>query len=244
MKIETQHNIGELVAKDYRAAGVFKAHGIDFCCNGNRTIGEACESQGLNSKKITKELENALTQQNSGQIDFQSWPPDLLVDYIEKKHHRYVEDKIPEIKVHLGKIASVHGDRHPELHEVERLFTEAAGALTAHMKKEELILFPFIQKLMAARQHPEQLTAPLFGSVENPIALMHQEHDTEGERFREIARLSNNYTPPADACNTYRVAFAMLEEFEADLHMHIHLENNILFPMAVKLEKESGHASR
>jgi len=237
MNITEKHIIGELVAQDYRTAGVFKAHGIDFCCNGNRTISEACNKKGLDQELVVQELRDALKNNSSGGTDFQSWPPDLLVDYIEKKHHRYVEAKIPEIKAYLNKIAKVHGDNHPELHVVEQHFAESTDALAAHMKKEELILFPFIKKLAAADQNDERIPAPHFGTVENPIAMMHEEHDAEGERFRKIAELSNNYTPPADACNTYKVAFALLREFEEDLHLHIHLENNILFPKAVEMEE-------
>lgn len=236
MRVAKNQNIGELVAKDYRTAGVFKAHGIDFCCNGNRTIEEACDKKGIDSENVIAQLSDAMQNNHTGSTDFQSWAPDLLVDYIEKNHHRYVEAKIPEIKAYLHKIAKVHGDNHPELHVVEHHFSESAGALAAHMKKEELIVFPFIKKLTIADQNDESLHAPNFGTIENPIAMMHEEHDAEGERFREIARLTNNYTPPVDACNTYRVAFALLQEFENDLHMHIHLENNILFPKAIALE--------
>ncbi|MFN8237520.1 MAG: hemerythrin domain-containing protein, partial [Chitinophagales bacterium] len=114
---------------------------------------------------------------------------------------------------------------------------ETAGELTAHMKKEELMLFPFIRKMAKAQTTKEKVSTPMFGTVQNPIAMMHQDHDTEGERFRKIAALTQNYTPPADACNTYRVTFALLKEFEEDLHLHIHLENNILFPKAIELEK-------
>lgn len=238
MNISEQQNIGELVAQDYRAAGVFKAHGIDFCCNGNRTVAEACGKKGIDADAVVQELRDAVKDSSTGNTDFQAWPPDLLVDYIEKKHHRYVEAKIPEIKAYLKKIAQVHGERHPELHVIEQHFSESAGALAAHMKKEELILFPFIKKLAAADQNDERVPAPHFGTVENPIAMMHEEHDAEGERFREIARLTGNYTPPSDACNTYRVSFALLQEFEADLQMHIHLENNILFPKAIALENK------
>ena len=117
------------------------------------------------------------------------------------------------------------------------MFIGCAGELTQHMKKEELILFPFIKKMVATRSHDEALQQPHFGTVDNPIAMMMQEHDTEGERFRKIETLTNNYTPPADACNTYRVTFDMLADFEQDLHKHIHLENNILFPGAALLEK-------
>ncbi|MCB0423860.1 MAG: hemerythrin domain-containing protein, partial [Mangrovimonas sp.] len=132
----------------------------------------------------------------------------------------------------------VHGQRHPELFEVNELFIASAGELAAHMKKEELILFPFIKELVKAKLDSHKVSQPSFGTVENPIAMMMNEHDNEGERFRQIAKLTNNYQPPADACNTYRVTYAMLEEFEKDLHLHIHLENNILFPKTINLEKQ------
>ncbi|MNT11953.1 Iron-sulfur cluster repair protein YtfE [compost metagenome] len=132
----------------------------------------------------------------------------------------------------------MHGASHPELFEINQLFIGCAGELAQHMKKEELILFPFIKKMVKASLTDELIEQPHFGTVENPIAMMMHEHDAEGERFRKIALLTNDYTPPADACNTYRVTFAMLAEFEEDLHKHIHLENNILFPAAAVLEKK------
>lgn len=237
MELTSNQIIGELVAEDYRTASVFKKHKIDFCCQGNRTIGEACDKKKVNSEDLLKDLEDARqTKENSNQ-DFKSWPMDLLADYIEKKHHRYVEEKTQEIEPFLYKVARVHGDRHPELLKIEAEFQEAKGALAAHMKKEELILFPFIRKMVQARKDGESLDPPHFGTVENPVAMMKHEHDVEGERFRSIATLSNDYTPPTDACNTYRVTFALLKEFEEDLHMHIHLENNILFPKAIAREK-------
>lgn len=238
MKIQESNIIGELVAQDYRAASVFKKHGIDFCCQGNRTIQDACEAKNIDVSTVIADLNEANKTSKESSIDYQSWPMDLLVDYIEKKHHRYVENKTQEIKPYLDKICRVHGDRHPELLEINNLFNEAAGELAAHMKKEELILFPFVRKIAKAKQENAKLEAPHFGTVENPIQMMMHEHNTEGERFRKIENLSNNYTPPIDACNTYRVTFALLKEFEADLHMHIHLENNILFPKAIDLEKK------
>lgn len=165
-----------------------------------------------------------------------------MADYIEKKHHRYVEEKTREITPYLDKICRVHGDRHPELFEINEHFNATAGELAAHMKKEELILFPFVRKMAKAKQENTKLEAPHFGTVENPIQMMMHEHTAEGERFRKIETLSNNYTPPEDACNTYRVTFALLKEFEADLHLHIHLENNILFPKAIELEKQLKNA--
>lgn len=238
MKIQENNIIGELVAQDYRAASVFKKYGIDFCCQGNRTIQDACEAKNIDASSVLVDLNEANKASTASSIDYQSWPLDLLVDYIEKKHHRYVEDKTQEIKPYLDKICRVHGDRHPELLEINNLFNETAGELAAHMKKEELILFPFIRKIAKAKQENAKLEAPHFGTVENPIQMMMHEHNTEGERFRKIENLSDNYTPPLDACNTYRVTFALLKEFEADLHLHIHLENNILFPKAIELEKQ------
>lgn len=238
MNIQENNIIGELVAQDYRAASVFKKYGIDFCCQGNRTIQDACEAKNIDASTVIADLNEANKTSTAGSIDYQSWPLDLLVDYIEKKHHRYVEDKTQEIKPYLDKICRVHGDRHPELLEVNNLFNEAAGELAAHMKKEELILFPFVRKIAKAKQENTIIEAPHFGTVENPIQMMMHEHNTEGERFRKIENLTNNYTPPMDACNTYRVTFALLKEFEANLHLHIHLENNILFPKAIELEKQ------
>jgi regulator of cell morphogenesis and NO signaling len=132
----------------------------------------------------------------------------------------------------------VHGERHPELLEIESLFLGSAGALTAHMKKEELVLFPYIKKMVSKGP----VEKPHFGTVQNPVQMMMNEHEVEGGRFREIAELSHNYTPPEDGCNTYRVAFAVLKEYENDLHLHIHLENNILFPKAIALEKKLNNA--
>lgn len=182
---------------------------------------------------------NAVLHSNTDQsIDYKSWPLDLLIDYIEKKHHRYVEEKIPVLRQFLDKLCNVHAERHPELYKINELFTASANELATHMKKEELILFPFVRKMVSATKSKNPIEAPHFGTVENPITMMMQEHDNEGERFRQIAELTNNYNPPADACNTYRVTFAMLDEFEKDLHLHIHLENNILFPKAIKLEQQ------
>lgn len=235
MNISAQSIIGELVAKDYRTASVFKKEEIDFCCNGNRTIQEACADKDIQPDSLITQLHQAIQNSSTGAIDFQSWPLDLLIDYIEKKHHRYVTDKILEIRPYLRKIIAVHGQQHPELLEIEELFLQSADDLTRHMKKEELILFPYIRKMVNNDQEP--VYAP-FGTVQNPIAMMHHEHDEEGERFRKISHLSNQYTPPTGTCNTYRTTFSLLKEFEEDLHFHIHLENNILFPAAINVEQQ------
>ncbi|MFL1011051.1 iron-sulfur cluster repair di-iron protein [Flavisericum labens] len=233
-----QKQIGQYVADDYRTAAIFSKYGIDFCCKGNRTIEEVCTKKNIDANQLLGELETLLNSKTNQSIDYNSWPMDLLVDYIEKKHHRYVEEKIPVLRQFLDKLCRVHGERHRELFEINELFIASAKELSAHMKKEELILFPFVKKMASAVSSQSGVEEPYFGTVENPIAMMMQEHDNEGERFRKIAELTNNYNPPADACNTYRVTYAMLDEFEKDLHLHIHLENNILFPKAVKLEQQ------
>ncbi|MGP8217536.1 MAG: iron-sulfur cluster repair di-iron protein [Bacteroidia bacterium] len=230
-------SVGEFVANDYRTAAVFQKYGIDFCCKGNKTIEEVCESKKISAGELLAEINEVSKQAGVQKTDFQSWPLDRLADYIEKKHHRYIVETTPVLKQYLDKLCKVHGGNHPELFEINEEFNLSAGELAMHMKKEEMILFPFIRKMADADNNPENAGRPALGAIQNPINMMMQEHDIEGERFRKMALLSANYNPPADACNTYRVAYSLLNEFEDDLHLHIHLENNILFPKAIELEK-------
>lgn len=232
-----EKTIGQLVAEDYRTAQVFKAHNIDFCCKGNRTLTEVTTKKGLDLEALLEELASVRSKDQEDLPDFKTWPLDLLADYIEKKHHRYVEKQIPVLQQYLNRLCKVHGERHPELFDILEQFNISAGELTMHMKKEELVLFPWIRKMVAVPTGTPTFQESQFGTVRNPIQVMMQEHDNEGERYRKISELSNAYTPPSDACNTYRVAFSLLQEFEEDLHRHIHLENNILFPKSEKLEK-------
>ena len=238
MNTTKEKTIGEMVADDYRTAGVFESFGIDFCCKGNQTIDEVCESKNISKNLLHNDLEKIKISEDNQVTNYKSWPLDLLADYIEKKHHRYVEDKTPVLKQYLDKICTVHGKNHPELFEIKDLFNQSASELAAHMKKEELILFPFVRKMAIAKQENQPSPQPPFGTVQSPIKTMMHEHDTEGEIFRRIEKLTDNYTPPLDACNTYKVTFALLKEFETDLHLHIHLENNILFPKSIEMEKE------
>ncbi len=231
---DAQKQIGQFVADDFRTAAVFSNYGIDFCCKGDRTVEEVCKKNNIEVEELLGKLLEIQISNNQQSIDYKSWPLDLLADYIEKKHHRYVEEKAPVLRQFLDKLCKVHGQRHPELLEVTALFIGCAKEMASHMKKEELILFPFIKRMVKAQMEGTKIESPQFTTVENPIALMKHDHELEGDRFRKIA---NNYTPPADACNTYKVTFAMLDEFEKDLHLHIHLENNILFPKAIELEQ-------
>lgn len=229
--------IGEFVAHDFRTASIFTKYGIDFCCRGHRTVAEVCEKKSMDTQSLLDELTTVILSANDTPVDFISWPLDLLIDYIEKKHHRYIEGKIPVIKQYLDKLCEKHSGTQPQLTAIRDLFAGCANDLTVHLKKEELILFPYIGKLQLAANTGKPMGNPSFGSITNPIAMMRHEHDQEGERFRKIAALTQHYTPPADACNTFRVAYSMLQDFEQDLHEHIHLENNILFPRAKKLEQ-------
>ena len=231
-----EKTIGDFVAENFRTAEVFKKYNIDFCCKGGRTVEEACDKKKVSPEEIYKELEE-IANRKSEDIDFNSWPLDLLADYVEKTHHRYVEEKSAMLIPYLNKLCKVHGERHPELFEINELFIGSAQDLAAQKKKEELILFPFIKQMVEAKKNGEPLPAPRFGTVENPVAMMKHEHEAEGERFVKIAELTNNYEFPDDACGTYQVTYRMLEDFQNDLHKHIHLENNILFPKAIAMEK-------
>ena len=231
-----EKTIGDFVAENFRTAEVFKKYHIDFCCKGGRTVEEACDNKKVSPEQIYQELEE-IVNRKSEDIDFNSWPLDLLADYVEKTHHKYVEEKSAMLIPYLNKLCKVHGERHPELFEINELFIGSAQDLAAHMKKEELILFPFIKQMVEAKKNGEPLPAPRFGTVENPVAMMKHEHEAEGERFVKIAELTNNYEFPDDACGTYQVTYRMLEDFQNDLHKHIHLENNILFPKAIAMEK-------
>lgn len=243
MEIATNRTIGSIVAEDFRTAAIFSAHGLDFCCKGGRTIEEACRQKGLNSAELKTELLAAMARDAGAERDYKTWTASRLIEHIERVHHRYVESRTPTLLQFLDKLCRVHGERHPELFAIQREFEECAGAMAVHMKKEELVLFPYISQLEKAGTHGVEAPVPHFGSVTNPIAMMEHDHDAEGERFRRIAELSSNYANPPDGCATYAAAMALLKEFEGDLHLHIHLENNILFPKAKAME-ESARATR
>ena len=234
MTITQDQKVGEVVAKDFRLAGIFSKYGIDFCCGGGKSIAEVCRNKNIDSLELLQNINHLLTEATQETVNYDSWPIDLLADYIEKKHHRYVREQIPVLQQFLEKVAKVHGEAHPELIDIKNLFNAAASELTKHMMKEELILFPYIRQMVSGNN---DFKSSAFTTVEDPIKVMIEEHDTEGERFRQIAELSDNYTPPDYACNTYKASFVLLNEFEKDLHLHIHLENNILFPKTIKLQQ-------
>jgi regulator of cell morphogenesis and NO signaling len=226
--METTPTIGQMVAEDYRTAAVFKRFHIDFCCKGNRTLDEACGKKNINPAEVQAALEVAKADRPMAGADALTWPLDLLIDYIEKTHHRYVRRSVEDIKPLLSKVVAVHGTHEPELKTIADLFLGSAEALLHHMEKEERVLFPRIRRMVE-----EGTGVQMSTSILGPIAVMQHEHAMEGDRFAQIAELTHGYTPPSHACNSYKVLFALLDEFEQDLHRHIHLENNILFPRAL-----------
>ena len=217
--------VGVIVATNFRTSRIFTSHNIDFCCGGGITLEEACSTKNLDINELLQELEETFKEPDT--LNFQQLDLDQLIDTIVNLHHSYVLATVPALRAYLEKLSRVHGDRHPELHLVNELFIAGSQALLHHMQKEEQVLFPYIKAMVESRKNGFELSRPHFGDIENPIQMMEQEHQDEGFRFHQIAKLTNEYECPADGCQTYKVAFAMLKEFEEDLHKHIHLENQI-----------------
>lgn len=236
MNTLAETRVGRIVADNFKTAQIFTKYGIDFCCKGAIPLKEACEKNEVSLENISLELQDIMKEVEAS--PYQALNLSQLIDHIIETHHQYVSNSIPPLKAYLSKLSVVHGEKHPELNAIKDNFFAAADGLIDHMKKEELILFPYIKAMEEAFNQHFPLSPPHFGHIRNPIHMMEIDHDTEGERFRIISKLSNGYSTPSDGCQTYRVAYAMLKEFEEDLHTHIHLENNILFPKAIKLYEQ------
>lgn len=227
--------VAELVNEDIRSAHVFKKYGIDFCCGGGVSIEKACEKKQVDLDLLLGELDEAL-HAGKREMNYAAWSPTALIDHIENVHHRYVRESIPLILQYAAKVEGVHGQAHQALFMIHRVFKALADELTLHMAKEEGVLFPYIRRMDAAHGGAAELGQSPFGSVGNPIAMMQHEHEEAGALLADLARLTEGYNPPDWACNTFRALYHKLEEFQDDLHLHIHLENNLLFPKALQLE--------
>lgn len=236
MEVYKERTVGDVVKEDYSSAVVFKRFGIDFCCGGGRSIETACAKAGVEYEELERALRAAAGSRN-GEPDPTGWELDFLSDYIVNQHHSYVRENLPVLEQFTAKLARVHGERHPELKDIAALVTALSAEMEQHMFKEERILFPYIAVLVKAKKEGGNPGHPPFGTVRNPIRAMEHEHDHAGALMKQIRELSGDYVPPEDACTTYRVAYAKLEEFEQDLHRHVHLENNILFPGATEIEE-------
>ena len=230
-----RRSVGSIVNDNFAAARVFKSFGLDFCCGGHATLEDACRAAGVDVDSVVAALPNG-DNATLGAIPFDSWPTDLLIDYVLKIHHRGIRAKGPGLLRDIRTVAHVHGDAHPELHQLETLFAQSLEDLESHLQKEEQVLFPYCYSLIEADMRGEAYERMHCGSVANPIRVMHSEHSDEGTRYKYIRVLMKDFVAPEDSCATYRLMLSDLEAFMDGLFEHIHIENNILFPRFVALE--------
>jgi regulator of cell morphogenesis and NO signaling len=240
MSVTAEKTLRELAVEMPATTRVFEKLGIDYCCGGNRTLEQACRAANVRFDQVLDSLALAdeAAQTARTDRDWQIEPLSDLITHIQDTHHKYVREEIARLGPLFDRVCSVHGENHPELVRMRATFGGLAQELTMHMMKEEMVLFPYIERLEeAAIEKVPALPAP-FGSVQNPVAMMMHEHDDAGKALRDMRQASNGYTAPPEACVSYQTLYKALAEFEADLHQHIHLENNILFPRAVKMEQQ------
>ena len=233
--LDTAKTVREIAVEMPHATRVFEKFGIDYCCGGAKTLEQACAAANLQVDAVLQSLETP-----AAPVAAQDWstgPLGELIRHIVDTHHNYVKSETPRLDALIAKVCGVHGQNHPELLEVRTVFHGLGAELSMHMMKEENILFPYLARMEQSVQAGRPAARPPFGSVENPIHMMMMEHDSAGDALRELRRLTADYAPPADACISYQTLYKALADFEADLHQHIHLENNILFPRAVEMEK-------
>ena len=239
MSTTTKKTVRELALENPAATRVFETLGIDYCCGGNQTLEQACRKGALSMEQVTHALAEADRAGAAGtnRSDWQSAPLADLIAHIKATHHRYTRDEIARLGPLFDKVCSVHGDSHPELLRVREVFSGLARELTNHLMKEEAILFPYVVRMEEAVVEKEPVLPPPFGSVQNPVAMMMREHDGAGDALRTMRQATQGYAAPANACVSFQTLYKALAQFEADLHQHIHLENNILFPRAIEMER-------
>jgi len=240
MSVLVEKTVRELVLENPSATRVFEKLGIDYCCGGNQSLDEACRAAKLPIDNVLNSLAAAetveLTRVSPDGHNWQTEPLADLISHIKNTHHKYTREEIARLAPLFDKVCSVHGKNHPELLDIRASFQALSAELTTHLSKEEMVLFPYIVRMEEAISQQEPVLPGPFGSVSNPIAMMEHEHDSAGNALRAMRQASGGYAPPTDACVSYQTSYRALADFEADLHQHIHLENNILFPRAVAME--------
>jgi regulator of cell morphogenesis and NO signaling len=237
MNLIEQKTVGEIASENPATVRVFEKYQIDFCCGGKMPIEEACRQRGIDADGLMAELEKVSSEEPKESKDWASASLDELIAHILNTHHAYLREELPRLTRMAAKVAEAHGERHGRsLVPLQSIVLELRNELESHMWKEEMVLFPLIRNLEAAKEAGTKAPPAHCGSVNNPIRVMEHEHDAAGQALEEMRRLTDNYTLPQDACNTYKAFFYEMQEFEKDMHRHIHLENNILFPRASKLE--------
>lgn len=243
MTLNLSETVRDIAVQNPESVRVFESLGIDYCCGGKRPLKEACERANVSTERVLEMLQGAASDQDLE--DLGRWPTASIAElseYIVATHHRYVRRETPRLETLLEKVAAKHGDAHPELATIKETFSAMAQELFAHTLKEEQVLFPYLTKLEAAVLTHAPVPPAFFGSVRNPIARMLADHDDAGELLTVLRDLSENYQVPAGGCPSYHALYRGLEEFERDLHRHVHLENNILFPRAVQMESSAQPA--
>jgi len=234
--IETK-TVRDLVVEVPGATRVFEKAGIDYCCGGQRSLADACASAGVTVEEMMNSLELVKSSQAAAEeSNFLSATLAELIDHIVAKHHVFTKTELQRLRALVDKVHSVHGENHPELTQLRSLFQNLSSELEPHMLKEEMVLFPYIVRLENATQNQQSVNTPPFVTVANPVRMMMLEHEAAGYLLEKIRNLTNDYTVPPDACISYKTLYEALDELEKDLHQHIHLENNILFPRAVEME--------
>ena len=238
MTISSTMKVREVALELPQATRVFEKLKIDYCCGGDKPLGEACATAGIEVANLERMLEDAgrVAVQGNGSLDFATATLTELIGHILDKHHVYTKEEMTRLEPLIDKVIAAHGENHPELRSLGGLFQQLCADLKPHMFKEEQILFPYILEMEKASQQNGRAPFAPFGTVNNPIRMMMTEHETVGDLLREMRALSSNFTVPADGCISYKTLYQALEAFEQDLHQHIHLENNILFPRAIEME--------
>jgi regulator of cell morphogenesis and NO signaling len=233
--INSQTTVREVALQLPQSTRVFETLKIDYCCGGNRPLAQACASAGIDVDNVMEMLAD-VTQSTSPVLDFQNLPLTELITHILETHHVFTKSEMVRLQLLADKVLAAHGGNHPELVHLDELLTRLCADLKPHMFKEEQVLFPYILAMVNAAEQNRAVPFAPFGTVNNPVRMMMREHDTAGEILRELRALTTDYTVPADACISYQTLYQALENFEKDLHQHIHLENNVLFPKALELE--------
>ncbi|HKU23900.1 MAG TPA: iron-sulfur cluster repair di-iron protein [Candidatus Sulfotelmatobacter sp.] len=239
MPVVTTKTVRELAVENPAATRVFEKLGIDYCCGGNQSLEQACHKAQISLDEVLDSLEMA-EESDRGARNEREWgrePLGELVMHIKNTHHRYTREEIVRLTALLAKVCSVHGKNHPELFDIRTTFAGLSQELTTHMMKEEMVLFPYIERMEEAVIQREPVLPAPFGTVKNPVAIMEHEHDSAGQALQAMRKASHEYVLQADACVSYQTLYKALAAFETDLHQHIHLENNILFPRAIEMEK-------
>jgi regulator of cell morphogenesis and NO signaling len=239
MTVTTEKTVKELALENPAATRVFEKLGIDYCCGGDKSLEQACRQANLAIDQVLNLLQAAepATRATSTGRDWQTASLSDLIAHITTTHHAYTRTEIARLGPLFDKVCSVHGKNHPELLQVQAAFQGLAQELTMHLMKEEMVLFPYVVKMEQSVIQREPALPPPFGTVRHPISMMKHEHDSAGNALRAMRLASGGYAPPPDACVSFQTLYKALADFEADLHQHIHLENNILFPRAIAMEQ-------